>query len=207
MRQLYSEQDARQDCDILAGYTGLQGQWAVDGASYHQRIDPSYVALYGHGPLYGNVNPKEPVADYHNGCYGLDQGFKDVRTETPGSGFIRVRRGDDFAAELHVDMARNRHRVAPLVTIRLETLFDITFVFAGLAILHMSGAKCSVDFLARTASDFCIFAVKRARRSLDSPGVGSLQADGTVNTLSGVQKCFRSGERMELIALTMPFSS
>ena len=48
----------------------------VDGASYHKSIDPSYVALYGHGPLYGNVNPKELVADYHHGCQGLGKSFK-----------------------------------------------------------------------------------------------------------------------------------
>ena len=61
----------------------------------------------------------------------------------------------------------------------------------------MSGVKCSVDLLARVAGEFCWFELKWTRRSLESPGLGSLQADDKVKTFSDIQRCLRDWTRVK----------
>ena len=57
--------------------------------------------------------------------YGLETGFKDLCTANPCSGWIRVKRGDVFVAEQHLEIARNMYGMASLVKHLLERLFGI----------------------------------------------------------------------------------
>ena len=129
--------------------------------------------------------------------YGLEGSFKSVCENVPCSGRFRVRRGDNFVEEQHLEIARHMHSVAASVKDLLQTVFSITVTFAGLTIRHKSGRQCSVDLLAKFGGDFCWFELKWTRRPLTSPGLGSLEASEKIKAFSEIQQCLRDWTRIE----------